>query len=553
MTSPMNPVVAITLNFGIESNTSETQSLFEVCDKLQIKTTLMVDVSQETEERRQLWKYAIQKGHDIQPLLSSPTSIKKSKETLEALLKPINPNYQVIACRMQNTANQSYKEIYHALVSEGIYCDSSVDPKNPLFPFSYSIHQPYFGNPYAPQLRAPASEKELVQIPIFHASLKDYLKKEVKKRKEDHKNAFFRKVIRKLGAYYCRFGFLRKMINPILSQKLLYCICDYKPEEIVKYQYFVLEDDISDLQALKHSVTFITLSQMAGLARQELSESLRKDRTEEAKYQAEGSYQAVMGEDRNAVQSAYLQNLIPWDCDSVLDFGCGTGYWTDRIAKIYPWISKVVGIDFGIDFIKKANVHYLNEHVSFVQGNFEEMSFEDGSFDCVYADATLEHAFDINRALQEIYRVLKENGSLIAMIPSDARNPEWSNPCHIWKTIPEETRMRLEDNGFTNIEIDEVNIYKTFSMIPYPPANSLMMFIRAWKQPQLARIKHATEWISKIDTTKLAPTTGTSDPVTILKKLLKREGYCVTQKKNTIQLLLDEKKYTFELLGLQNG
>lgn len=550
MTSSINPIIAVTLNLRITNRLSEIQRSLDICNKYKIKITLMVDSMEDRKEILQLLKEAILKGHDVQPLLSSPANVKKSKETLEKLLKPLNPHYQVVACRVEHAANQSYKDIYQALVSEGIYCDSSVDGK---FPFLYSIHQPYFANPYAPQLRAPASEKEIVQIPVFNTSLKSYLKKQAKKKGRSQKNAFLSKGVRKLSKYYCKFAFLRKMINPIIPQKFLYCICDYEPEELVKHQYFVLENDLSDLDTLKDSATFITLSQMAEMAQQELSATLRKDTIEEAEYQVEGSYQAVMGTDRNLAQSAYLQNLIPWDCESVLDFGCATGYWTDRIAKIYPWISKIIGIDFGIDFIKKANDLYQNERISFVQGNFEELPFPDKSFDCVYADATLEHAFNINHALQEIYRVLKKNGSLIATIPSDARNPEWSNPCHIWKTIPEETRRRLEDNGFTNIEIDEVNIYKTFSMTPYPPANSLMMFIRARKETPLARVQHATEWISKIDTTKLVPTAGTSDPVIILKKLLKREGYCVIQKKNTIQLLLNEKTHTFEPLDFQNG
>lgn len=543
MTSSINPIIAVTLNLRITNRLSEIQRSLDICDKYKIKITLMVDSMEDRKEILQLLKEAILKGHDVQPLLSSPANVKKSKETLEKLLKPLNPHYQVIACRVEHAANQSYKDIYQALVSEGIYCDSSVDGK---FPFLYSIHQPYFANPYAPQLRAPASEKEIVQIPVFNTSLKSYLKKQAKKKGRSQKNAFLSKGVRKLSKYYCKFAFLRKMINPIIPQKFLYCICDYEPEELVKHQYFVLENDLSDLDTLKDSATFITLSQMAEMAQQELSATLRKDTIEEAEYQVEGSYQAVMGTDRNLAQSAYLQNLIPWDCESVLDFGCATGYWTDRIAKIYPWISKIIGIDF----IKKANDLYQNERISFVQGNFEELPFPDKSFDCVYADATLEHAFNINHALQEIYRVLKKNGSLIAMIPSDARNPEWSNPCHIWKTIPEETRRRLEDNGFTNIEIDEVNIYKTFSMTPYPPAKNQMMFIRAWKlppsSPKLTRVHYALRWLHNIELAKLSKIDPTLNHCLILKKLLEKEGYAPFLDKKLLHLIIDGKQFTFE-------
>jgi len=51
--------------------------------------------------------------------------------------------------------------------------------------------------------------------------------------------------------------------------------------------------------------------------------------------------------------------------------------------------------------------------------NLEKLSFEDGSFDVVMTSEVLEHVADLDRALDEIRRVLKVGGYHIFTVPSD--------------------------------------------------------------------------------------------------------------------------------------
>lgn len=47
------------------------------------------------------------------------------------------------------------------------------------------------------------------------------------------------------------------------------------------------------------------------------------------------------------------------------------------------------------------------------------MSFKNDSFDCIYASHILEHIIEDKKAMSEMYRVLKKNGTLITMVPQN--------------------------------------------------------------------------------------------------------------------------------------
>jgi ubiquinone/menaquinone biosynthesis C-methylase UbiE len=287
---------------------------------------------------------------------------------------------------------------------------------------------------------------------------------------------------------------------------------------------------------------FLTLSQMVREAREELIESSRPNAREEACYQVRREYNVVMGEARNDVQSRYLQQRISLDRKTVLDLGCGAGHWASRISELYPWMT-VTGVDYGLDFLIKAKKSFHSQRGSFLAGDFINLPFRSESFDCAYADNSLEHAFNIDRTLSEIFRILRWGGVLMAAIPADARNTKKICDNHVWKTAPHEVRMRLDQSGFKNIDIEEVDTFRTLGLPPYPPSNDQMMYIKAWKRKtEISRLKRALEtmdWVYH----NLSPEKSqeSNDPIKILLKgyafcggytnvlgfILNREGYHV--------------------------
>ena len=102
---------------------------------------------------------------------------------------------------------------------------------------------------------------------------------------------------------------------------------------------------------------------------------------------------------------------------SLLDIGCSDGTTTKQIKKILP-SARTVGIDLykkAIDQAKKKKTK-----IKFIYGDVHNLSFGDNSFEIVTAIETIEHLDNPNKALAEIYRVLKPNGYLIVGQDTDS-------------------------------------------------------------------------------------------------------------------------------------
>ncbi len=596
-----------------------TDQLLALCEREQAKLTLFAEMGEyfwlqqnqpEVAAKMEAqWQAAIRQGHDVQlhlhpnwlPELGARAVdgqwywdwskakaadypgdlmqlIATCKATLEALLRPIDPQYTVTAFRAGAYAAQPFQRLAEALAANGIFCDSSVyaggvsQERGYDYSMPYANHQPYFANYYDPQLKAPPAEQAIVEIPIFTFApgqrwfldntegekfaerLLTYLAQQAatfKSNEDLRRLQEFKRLWRKV---YLRLAPLQGQFKRFVPKALLYYLTEYGPEHLVEHHYYVMightKADLhwsgiaTNLRQLKQQgFEFITLSDMAHKAKAELlANQMARSKTQEAEYQVQREYNAVLGDARNEQQSYYLQQMIPWDRKNVLDLGTGAGYWASRIASLYPWMN-IVGIDYGFDFIAKAQRQYSSPRTLFQVADFVDLPFADGFFDCIYADNTLEHAYDVDSTLREAYRVLQWNGVLVAAIPGDAHNSERICDNHTWKTAPHEVKLRLQRAGFVNIEITEIDTLRQLGMSPYPPAQDQMMYIRAWKRPQetlkLARAIEAMYWVYQTLSPEKSSTSG--DPVEILKggyaycwgsvvvlgKLLQREGFDV--------------------------
>ena len=90
----------------------------------------------------------------------------------------------------------------------------------------------------------------------------------------------------------------------------------------------------------------------------------------------------------------------------VLELGCGTGLFTAGIAASG---AAVTAIDISPDLLKEAAEKVKAGNVSFLRENAYDMSFPDASFDTVIGSSVLHH-LDLDLALKEIFRVLKDGG-----------------------------------------------------------------------------------------------------------------------------------------------
>lgn len=97
---------------------------------------------------------------------------------------------------------------------------------------------------------------------------------------------------------------------------------------------------------------------------------------------------------------------------AILELGCGTGeIWSGKENGI-NMCSRLVLSDFSEGMLQTAeqNLRYY-ENIEYRTIDIQDIPFEKESFDLVIANMMLYHVPDINRALCEVKRVLKKNGT----------------------------------------------------------------------------------------------------------------------------------------------
>jgi ubiquinone/menaquinone biosynthesis C-methylase UbiE len=93
---------------------------------------------------------------------------------------------------------------------------------------------------------------------------------------------------------------------------------------------------------------------------------------------------------------------------SILCLGCGTGEECDYLTNLG---ATVTGIDASSRSIEIAKKRFAS--IRFEIMDMNELKYEDNSFDLVYSSLTIHYAANLEYALKEIFRVLKQGGTLV--------------------------------------------------------------------------------------------------------------------------------------------
>lgn len=96
---------------------------------------------------------------------------------------------------------------------------------------------------------------------------------------------------------------------------------------------------------------------------------------------------------------------------SLLDVGCGTGKLLLKAAKLQPK-AHLTGVDLADGMYKPAQLQTQAEglDITFQQADVQQLPFNDASFDRVTAMHMLYHAPNIDKAIGELSRVVKQDG-----------------------------------------------------------------------------------------------------------------------------------------------
>jgi len=160
----------------------------------------------------------------------------------------------------------------------------------------------------------------------------------------------------------------------------------------------------------------------------------------------------------------------------VLDYGCGVGSITQKIANSNP--AKLVGIDISEISIDKAtkSAKNLSLQIEYSVDNCEKTKFEEKTFDLVFGSGILHH-LNLNKAVTEIKRVLKIEGEMVFI------EPLGTNPLiNFYRKLTPRSRS-VDEHPFVKKDFNLINsLFKNVN-IKYYGFFTLVFFL-FYKNPQ---------------------------------------------------------------------
>jgi len=142
------------------------------------------------------------------------------------------------------------------------------------------------------------------------------------------------------------------------------------------------------------------------------------------------------------IEHIYRYKFAKKFCEGrVLDIACGVGYGSEIILDKNPKVVEYVGIDNCEKTIDYAIKHYGFPKTSYFVNDALNENLHDahGIFDTIISFETIEHFKEDHRFIQNLYNLLKPDGTLIISTPfGRGKDKPCSNPFHVYQYTEDE-------------------------------------------------------------------------------------------------------------------
>ncbi len=198
---------------------------------------------------------------------------------------------------------------------------------------------------------------------------------------------------------------------------------------------------------------------------------------------------------------------------NILEIGCGTGNFTQLLARRYP-SARITALDFSPEMVAKARTKLTGNTVAFVCAEAERFleTTWDNSYDLVASNGSLQWFSDIDKALGNIRRILTTGGRTCCSIFGPESLTELAQGLHAIlhpveriaaETFPQRDRLvQTLRTIFEEGKVEEVLVEKK-----YRSAHDLLRHIQktgtsGWQQKLLvpltpSRVKELDAWFHR--------------------------------------------------------
>lgn len=171
-----------------------------------------------------------------------------------------------------------------------------------------------------------------------------------------------------------------------------------------------------------------------------------------------------------------LWPALPCHAANILDLGCGTGYWTQRLAERFPQ-AHITGLDLAPGMLAHAQACY-GDAIIWQQGDAAAQPFKNDSFDLVFSNLAIQWCRDINAVMGELERVLIPGGQayITTLLPGTLAEvaTTWQRPEALLQTPDAQTvKHAVTQSGLTLTQhtAEQRQFY-------YPDLNAVMASIK---------------------------------------------------------------------------
>jgi len=158
--------------------------------------------------------------------------------------------------------------------------------------------------------------------------------------------------------------------------------------------------------------------------------------------------------------------------DSVLDLGCGTGYFSTLLNEINGKKTSLTCFDLSPQMLQQASLRQL-ENCQFVEGDIDHLPFSTHQFDLVFSNLVLQWSEHLASSLKQIKASLNQQGVLYF---STLLNGSLLELKQAWKQVDgfphinaflteKEVKEALIKSGFTHFIINKETRVKKYNSI----------------------------------------------------------------------------------------